>query len=118
VSSGTFVSLAGVLTRLEAMADELPSEPSLEALAAYVSGRAPLAETLSSFDPQELKTGERRSLATRLARVLERDQALVTALFARRENVGAQLKAVHDARVAARGYGGRSEGTRVLRKTA
>lgn len=118
MSSGTFVSLAGAIARLEAMAEQLPSEPSLEALTAYVSDRAPLAETLASFDPRELKQGERRSLATRLARVLERDQALVTALFARREDVGAQLRAVQAARAGARGYAGRSDGSRVLRKTA
>jgi len=118
MSSGTFVSLTGVLTKLEEMADTLPSVPSLEALATYVNDRAPLAETLASIDPQTLETSERRSLAARLTRVLERDQALVTALFARRDDVGAQLRAMHAARIAARGYSGTGNGSRVLRKTA
>lgn len=118
MSSGTFVSLAAVVDQLESMADALPEDASLDALASYVEIRAPLADTLASIDVGPLSVGEKRSLAGRLRRVLDRDQALVTALFARREDVGTQLRAAHRARTAARGYGGRGEAARVLRKTA
>lgn len=118
MSSGTFVSLSALVERLEAMADGLPEDASLEALAGYVEARAPLAETLATIDVAELEAGEKRALATRLKRVLDRDQALVTAMFARREDVSAQLRAVHRAKIAARGYRSPSEPARVLRKTA
>lgn len=116
--SGVLVSLRGLIERLEALADQLPETPSVEALAAYAIARGPLAEQIAGIDPAELSAGDRRSLSERLARVLERDQALVLALFARREDVAGQLRVAQEARAALRGYAGPDPTARVFRKTA
>lgn len=116
--SDRYVSLSGLIERLEALATELPEEPSLDNLASYVEARKPFAEALAGLDVEALTSGEKRSLSTRLRKVLERDQALVTALFALRDDVSRQLRMVANARTAARGYGSPGEPARVMRKTA
>lgn len=116
--SGAVVSLRALIERLEALADALPESPSIEALAQYATDRGPVAEQIAGIDPVDLSDGEKSSLSARLARVLERDQALVLALFARREDVAGQLRVVQEARTAMRGYSGPSETAQVFRKTA
>jgi hypothetical protein len=113
--SGVFLSLRGLVEKLEGLAAELPEEPSLEDLARYVEARADAAETLSRLDPAGLTASEKRGLSTRLRKVLERDQALVFALFALREDVGKRLSELPTARRAVRGYGDASVGGRLLR---
>ncbi len=116
--SDRHLSLAGLIEKLEALATELPEEPSLENLASYVEARRPFAEALAGLEVEELTSGEKRSLSTRLRKVLERDQALVTALFSLKEDVSRRLRVAASARTAARGYGSPEETARVMRKIA
>ena len=116
--SATLVSLRGLVERLEGIATALPKEPTLEQLIAYVEERKDAAETLASLDPSGLAAGDKRALSQRLRKILERDQALVFALFALRDDVGARLSLLPTARKAVRGYGAPEGGSRVLRKTA
>lgn len=116
--SAVLVSLRGLVERLEAIADALPEQPTLEQLVLYVEERAEAAAVLATLDPSSLAAGEKRGLAQRLRKILDRDQALVFALFALKDDVAARLSTMPAARKTARGYGAGREGARVLRKTA
>lgn len=103
--SGVQKSLTAFVEALEAAAARLPSEPTVEDFTRLVEERrepaAKLAEVLSTIDPSALDGPERRSLAMRLRKVLETDQMLTAALFARRNDVAAELSKVAHARRAA-----------------
>ena len=109
---------ATLIARLEALLDAIPNEPTLEAVALYVEARAPIAVQLAALEPESMSASERLALGPRLERVLERDRPLLTALFERHLQIGEQLRGISRARTAARGYGGRAESSRLLRKTA
>ncbi len=116
--TGVFPSVRGLVEDLESLANALPKEPSLEQLVKYVEDRAHAAEALASLDPAGLSSAEKRGLAERLKKILDRDQALVFALFARKEDVGARISSLPAARRTAKGYGTPRSGSRVLRKVA
>ncbi|MBX7191910.1 MAG: flagellar protein FliT [Sandaracinaceae bacterium] len=116
--SGVFPSVRGLVEELESLANALPKEPSLDQLVQYVEDRAHAAEALASLDPIGLSATEKRGLAERLKKILDRDQALVVALFARKEDLAARISSLPAARRTAKGYGTPRAGTRMLRKVA
>lgn len=100
--SGVHSSLSALVDSLEAGLSGLPTEPTLEDFVTLEEGRRDAAAQLAELDPSTLNATEKRALAARLRKVLERDQGLILALFARRDDVAAELQRVaHARRVAA-----------------
>jgi len=116
--TGVFCSVRGLVEELEGLADGLPAEPSLDELVAYVEARQQAAEALSRLDPSGLSGTEKRDLRERVGRILNRDQALVMALFALKEDLGARISALPAARRTVKGYATSRTGSRMLRKVA
>ena len=116
--SGVFRSVRGLVEELESLAGGLPAEPSLDELVAYVEARTEAAEALAHLDPTGLSTSEKRGLRERVSAILARDQALVMALFALREDVGARISALPTARRTVKGYTNPRSGSRLFRKVA
>ena len=101
--AGADERLESLVARLEHACAALPPAPTLEDLGRFVETRHEPAALLAELDPGSLDARVRRSLAARVRRVLERDQALVLALFARRADVAAELKDIASARRATTG---------------
>ena len=104
-NSGIQTSLHALVEALEAAAARLPAEPTIDDFTRLVEERREPAEALgamlATIDPSTLEVPERRALAARLRRVLEKDQMLTAALFARRDDVAAELSRIAHARRAA-----------------
>ncbi len=116
--SGVYPSVRGLVEQLESLADALPDDPPLEELVEYVEHRREAATALARLDLADMSAPEKRGLAARVRKILERDQALVFALFALREDVASRISSLPAARRTARGYGAGPRGGRLLRKTA
>jgi hypothetical protein len=101
-TSGTYRSLLSLVEALEAAAASLPSEPSVGDFVRLVAERegpaARLGEVLATIDPASLEVPERRELAARVRGVLAADQMLTAAMFARQQDVAAELARIGHAR--------------------
>lgn len=116
--TGVFRSVRGLVEDLEALAGHLPEQPSLDELVAYVEARREPAEALSKLDPKGLSSAEKRDLRERVQKILARDQALVMALFALKEDVAARISSLPAARRTVKGYSSARSGSRLLRRVA
>lgn len=96
--SGIHQSLDALLCALESALERLPDEPTLEDIGRLVEERKDAAERLATFDPSALTPSEKKVFAGRLRRVLDADQTLALALFARRDDVAAELSRIGHAR--------------------
>lgn len=101
-TSGRYRSLVSLVEALEAAATGLPAEPSVADFVRLVDERAEpaarLGEVLATIDPKSLEAPERRELQARIRRVLEADQMLTAAMFARQQDVAAELARIGHAR--------------------
>jgi hypothetical protein len=111
-------SARSLVEELERLADELPEDPALEELELYVESRKEVAKALTRLNPTGLSSEEKRELGGRVQAVLSRDQALVTALFAVKDELAARIAALPAARRTVKGYASAATGSRMLRTTA
>lgn len=116
--TGVVRSVRGLVDDLETLADGLPADPSLDELVAYVEARKDAAEALARLDPKGLSSAEKRGLGERVSAILVRDHALVMALFALREDLGARISTLPAVRRTARGYSSSRAGSRLFRRVA